>query len=67
MALVIVDDKIWTGSADGTIRVWNMLDGSPISDPSGNEVVLKAHSGWVTGLVLAGDQVFSGSTDKTLW
>jgi len=49
LVMLLVDDKIWSGSVDGTIRVWNMYDGTPITDPQGNEVVLKGHTGWVTG------------------
>ena len=52
--------KIVSGSADNTIRVWDIQ--------SGQEAVLKGHEGWVKSVAIApdGSKVVSGSRDNTI-
>lgn len=57
-----------TGSADRCIKVWDPKKGNAI-EPSILVQTLYRHSGTVTALVVCGDHVISGSTDRTvrLW
>merc|ERR1711907_658003 len=57
--LTVVGDKVYSGSDDETIRVW---------DTGTHECMttLRGHTSWVGCLTVVGDKVYSGSGDKTI-
>ncbi len=65
-AVVFMPDgkRIWSGSEDGTITLWNVSDGSQLR-------TLPGHAGYVTSLLLRGNgrTLISSSRDSTvrLW
>jgi WD40 repeat protein len=55
-----LDGKIYSGSSDGTIRVWSGDDGTHLQ-------TLVGHTRHVTSLAVGLDgKVFSGSSDNTI-
>ena len=55
-----VSDVVATGSADGTVRLWDLFDGELIADP------MRGHQSSVTALAVSQQLVLSGSTDGTV-
>ena len=57
-------DVIVSGSADGTVRVWDAVTGDLVGAP------LAGHDGWVCAVAIgrAGDRdvIVSGSVDRTV-
>ena len=57
-------DVIVSGCGDGTVRVWDAVNGDPAGDP------LTGHDGWVNAVAIgrAGDRdiIVSGSADRTV-
>ncbi|KIJ89890.1 hypothetical protein K443DRAFT_597111, partial [Laccaria amethystina LaAM-08-1] len=53
--------RVVSGSADETVRIWNVTTGEV-------EAELKGHTGWVTSVAFSqdGSQVVSGSNDETV-
>eukprot|EP00759_Apiculatamorpha_spiralis_P040025 PhF_6_TR38703/c0_g1_i1/m.57912 len=51
---------LWTGSADGTIRPWNLYSLEPMP------MIFRGHAGAVTAIQVVGEDVWSASTDKTI-
>jgi len=54
-----MDHFLWSGSADKTIRVWNIKDGS-------NLKVLKAHTSAINSIQGIGQTLYSASEDGTV-
>jgi WD40 repeat protein len=55
-------ERVFTGSCDSTIRIWNTSDASSVH-------TLKGHTGWVNCMKVDHDKIVSGSYDRTvkLW
>jgi WD40 repeat protein len=53
------DQKIISGSADGTIRVWNQVNGKC-------EASFQAHDCAVLAIIIQGDHIVSGSEDHSI-
>ncbi len=53
--------KVFSGSLDRTIRVWDLSFHEPLCDGE-----LKGHRGGITGLACSKNRLVSGSTDMTL-
>ena len=60
MSLAGWQDKVLSGSADQSIRVWGAETGV-------HDTTLAGHDGQVTGLAVHGDRLFSASSDGTIW
>jgi len=58
-SVAVSGDKIVSGSADNTIKVWNLATGEL-------ERTLSGHSGSVTSVTVSGDKIVSGGEDKTI-
>ncbi len=52
-------DKVASGSVDGSIRVWDVATGA-------HDATLASHSGAVTALVVHGDRLLSASAEGTI-
>ncbi len=58
-SLVIADGKLFSGSDDDTIKVWEIKTGKCLA-------TLKGHEAEVLSLVIADEKLFSGSFDNTI-
>ncbi len=72
LCLLVVGRHIWSGSADKTIRVWDiqvlLSHLFVVNLPKSGRFIkdLRGHGGWVTTLLLSGTTVWSGSSDKNI-
>ena len=58
-ALAIADNRLFSGSYDGTVKVWDVGSLNCLK-------TLTGHTGPVRTLVYSGGHMFSGSYDKTV-
>jgi WD40 repeat protein len=58
-ALATSDDRLFSGSYDGTVKVWDVVTLECLK-------TLAGHTGPVRTLVSSGGHMFSGSYDKTV-
>jgi len=60
-AVVFSDDgrQLISGGADATLRIWDIDSGVTMR-------VLQGHSGFVTGVAVAGNRLFTSGTDRTI-
>ena len=59
-ALAVSGSKLFSGSRDYTIRVWDL------EKNYAHVKTLKGHANWVRALAVSGSKLFSGSRDKTI-
>ena len=57
--ILVLNNKLYSGSFDNTIRVWN-------TETNECETVLKGHTNWVQCLLVHNNKLYSGSQDKTI-
>ena len=57
--LTVVGKKLYSGSRDRTIRVWD-------TDTHQHITTLQGHTGWVRCLTAVGNKLYSGSYDETI-
>ncbi|PRP81149.1 hypothetical protein PROFUN_01983 [Planoprotostelium fungivorum] len=57
--LLSVGGQMWSGCADGNIRIWEIETGQMLEDR-------RHHSGMISDLLLVKDKVWSSSVDKTV-
>ena len=60
IALAVSESQLFSGSADKTIRVWDL------EKNYAHVKTLEGHTNWVDALAVSGSKLFSGSTDKTI-
>ena len=50
-----------SGSADGTLRVWNIADGRPLA-------IMRGHDSWIRPVIVTADgaHIASGGHDRTV-
>lgn len=58
-ALAVANDRLFSGSYDGTVKVWDVKTMECLQ-------TLAGHTGPVRTLVYSGGHMFSGSYDKTV-
>ena len=58
-ALAVANDRLFSGSYDGTVKVWDVKSMECLQ-------TLAGHTGPVRTLVYSGGHMFSGSYDKTV-
>lgn len=58
-ALAVANDRLFSGSYDGTVKVWDVKTMECLQ-------TLAGHTGPVRTLVYSGGHIFSGSYDKTV-
>jgi len=56
---LLLEKKIFSGSRDNTIKVWNLDTGECLA-------TLKEHTDYVTSLAIDGNILYSGSMDTTI-
>jgi F-box/WD-40 domain protein 7 len=60
LALAVSGSKLFSGSEDNTIRVWDL------EKNYAHVKTLKGHTRGVCALAVSGSKLFSGSEDKTI-
>jgi WD40 repeat protein len=58
-SLIVEDEKLFSGSSDNMIKIWNPTTGDCLAN-------LQGHTNWVCSLAIKGDKLFSGSCDHTI-
>ncbi len=58
-SVCVTNDKIISGSEDGTVRVWDILTGKQIA-------ICEGHAGAVASVCVSNDKIISGSSDGTI-
>lgn len=59
LSMLLVDDRLWIGSRNNLIRVYDLKTISCVK-------ILTGHKGWVTCLERVGPEIWSGSADRTM-